>query len=162
MDNSCKRPFKDLLATSEALDPNSSHLAAFPLDRAYGINIDLLISASGHPLYKQRISRLYLFHHYYFLHFYTIVLSTGPLYAEIQERFFKSSFQQHVVRVLDDTVSDAIFMHNVGGKTWLARDAPISFYIDSNSDLISRYCKIVSLPLVVLILIIWYRKCQQS
>jgi mannosyltransferase OCH1-like enzyme len=156
MDNGCKRPFKDLLATLEALDPNSSHLAAFPLDKAYGIDIDLLISTRGHPLYKQLISRLHLFHHYYFLHFYTIVLSTGPLYAAIQERLFKSSSQQHV-HVLDETVSDTIFMQNVGGKTWLARDAPNTFYIDSNSDLIWRYCKIFSICLIVLILVVWHR-----
>jgi mannosyltransferase OCH1-like enzyme len=157
MDNGCNRPFKDLLATLEALDPESSRLAAFPLDVAYGIDIDFLISTPGHPLFKQLISRLHLFHHYYLLHFYTIVLSTGPLYATIQERLFNSSSQEQAVRVLDYAVSHPIFTHNVGGKSWLARDAPITFYIDSNSDLIFRYCKIFSVFLIFLVLLMWCR-----
>jgi mannosyltransferase OCH1-like enzyme len=157
MDNACNRPFEDLLVTLEALDPDSPLLAAFPLDSSYGIDIDFLISTPGHPLYKQLISRLHLFHHYYFLHFYTIVLSTGPLYASIQERLFNSSSQQQVVRALDYTVSHPLFTRNVGGKSWLARDAPITFYIDSNSDLIWSYCKIFSVFFIVLILVMWRR-----
>ena len=157
MDNACNRPFKDLLATLEALDPDSPDLAAFPRDIAYGIDIDFLISTPGHPLYKRLISQLHLFHYYYFLHFYTIVLSTGPLYATIQERLFDSAAPKHTVRVLDYPVSHPIFTRNVGGKSWLARDAPLTFYIDSNSDLIFWYCKMFSLFLVVLVLIVWGR-----
>ncbi len=155
MDNACNRPFKDLLATLEALDPDSPFLAAFPLDTAYGIDIDFMIGTPGHPLYKQLISRLQFFHHYYLFHFYTIVLSTGPMYAALQERLFNSSSQQQVVRVLDYAVSHPIFTRNVGGKSWLARDAPITFYIDSNSDLIFQNCKIFSVFLFILILIMW-------
>ena len=157
MDNACNRPFQDLLTTLEALDPDSPHLTAFPRDIAYGIDIDLLVSTPGHPLYKQLITHLHLFHHSYFLHFYTIVLSTGPLYASIQERLFNSSSQKYIVRILDYPVSHPIFTRNVGGKSWLARDAPVTFYIDSNSDLIRWYCKIVSLFLLLLILIVWCR-----
>ncbi|CAF1371926.1 unnamed protein product, partial [Rotaria sordida] len=30
MDNGCNRPFRDLLASLESLEPNATYLAAFP------------------------------------------------------------------------------------------------------------------------------------
>ena len=37
MDNGCNRPFKELLATLEVLDPDSPHLTAFPRSEAFGV-----------------------------------------------------------------------------------------------------------------------------
>jgi mannosyltransferase OCH1-like enzyme len=129
MDNACNRPFNDLLTTLEALDPNSSHLSALPQDIAYGIDIDLLTSTPGHPFYKRLITQLHLFHHYYFLHFYTIVLSTGPLYASIQERLFNSSSQEFIVRVLDYPVSHGHFHGTCPAFTVTFSDFPMSYRI---------------------------------
>ena len=157
MDNGCNRPFQDLLMTLEALDPDSPHLAAFPRSEAFGVETDLLITTAGHPLYKQLISRLHLFNHYFLFHFWTILVSAGPIYASIQERFFSSLPQQATVRTLDYKVFQPMFIWKSKGHTWIGRDAPFLFYISANGDSIVMYFKIFTITLVILLLFRWYR-----
>jgi inositol phosphorylceramide mannosyltransferase catalytic subunit len=154
MDNACNRPFKDLLATLESLDPDASHLAAFPRSKVFGIESDFMISSAGHPLLKQLISRLHVFNHNYVLHFYTIVMSTGPVYVSIQEHFFDSLSEGQAVRALDYKVFEPMFIQKVGGLTWVGRDASIIFYIDSKMDQLLWYGKIFLVSLTILILIL--------
>ncbi len=157
MDNGCNRPFKDLLATLEALDPDSPHLAAFPRSEAFGVETDLLISTAGHPLYKQLISRLYLFNHYFLFHFWTILVSAGPIYVSIQERLFSSSPQRETVRILDYNVFQPMFIWKSKGHTWIGRDASFLFFISAKADYLICYFKIFTVCLVILLLIRWYR-----
>ncbi len=155
MENGCNRSFKDLLATLEALDPDSPHLAAFPRSKAFGVETDLLISTAGHLLYKQLISRL--FNHYFLFHFWTILLSAGPIYVSIQERLFSSSSQRETVRTLDYNVFQPMFIWKEKGHTWVGRDASFLFYISAKADYLLYYCKILTVSLVTLLLIRWYR-----
>jgi len=158
LDNGCNRPFKDLLATLETLDPESTHLAAFPRDNfSISVESDFLISTVGHPFYKQLISRLYLFNHHFILHFWTVQLSTGPIYVSLQERLFSSSPQRDTVRILDYKVVQPMFVWKVIGREWVGKDAPFLFYISAHSNLILLYWKIFTVFLVVLILI---KRCK--
>ncbi|CAF4829103.1 unnamed protein product [Rotaria socialis] len=113
MDSGCNRPFKDLLATLEALDPDSPHLLAFPTDDGFGFLIDFIVSTAGHPFHKQLISRLHLFNYNFLFHYLTVYMSAGPLYVIIQERLFKSSEQQ-AVRILTSTVTDCFVWRGEG------------------------------------------------
>jgi mannosyltransferase OCH1-like enzyme len=157
MDNGCNRPFKDLLATLEALDSHSPHLAAFPRSLAFGVETDLLIATAGHPLYKKLISRLHLFNHYYLFHFWTILVSTGPIYASIQERLFSTSSQRDTVRILDYDVFQPMFIWKSKGHTWIGRDAAFLFYISAKGGCILYYFKLSTIGLVILLLIRWYK-----
>jgi mannosyltransferase OCH1-like enzyme len=157
MDNGCNRPFKDLITTLEALDPNSPHLAAFPRSEAFGVETDLLISTAGHPLYKQLISRLHLFNHYFLFHFWTILVSAGPIYVSIQERLYSSLPQRETVRILDYNVFQPMFIWKSKGHTWIGGDAPFLFYISAKADYILFYWKIFTVTLIVFLLIRWYR-----
>lgn len=76
MDMGCKRLFHELVATFEALDPDSLHLAAFPVTTAPPVEIEFMISTPGNPIYKQFISRLHLFNHYFIIPFWTVLMST--------------------------------------------------------------------------------------
>ncbi|CAF4973391.1 unnamed protein product, partial [Rotaria magnacalcarata] len=105
MDSGCNRSFEDLLATLEALDPDSPHLLAFLTDEGFGFLIYFIVSTAGHPLHKRLISRLHLFNYNFLFHYLTAYISAGPLYVIIQERLFKSSDQQ-VVRILTSTVTN--------------------------------------------------------
>ncbi|CAF1401671.1 unnamed protein product [Rotaria sordida] len=51
MDNACHRPFPELVAIMEALDPDSTHLALFPAAEVFGIQNNFMISTVGHPIY---------------------------------------------------------------------------------------------------------------
>jgi mannosyltransferase OCH1-like enzyme len=152
MDNGCNRPFKDLINTLESLDPDAIHLAAFPRRESFGVESDFLISSIGHPLYRQLISRLHLFNHNYILHFWTMLISAGPIYVSIQERLFTSS-RQSVVRLLDFSVFRPMFIRKENGFTWIRRDAHILFYLDAKSEIIFWYCKIFLSIFILFILI---------
>ena len=122
MDNGCNRPFKELVATVESLDPDATHLAGFPTTEASDVNIDFLMSTAGHPIFKQMVSRLHLFNHYFLLPFWTVFFSTGPLFATIQEHFFKAS-GTNVVRIMDADVYRPYFAWKENGGTWFMQDA---------------------------------------
>ena len=130
MDNGCNRPFRELVNTMEALDPDSPHLVLFPVDEVYGLQSDFMISTAGHPLYKQFISRLHHFNHYFFINHLTMLLSAGPLYASVQERFFNRTDKQ-VVRFLDIKVYHSMFWKTNGG-TWHSRDTQMLLYLYYN------------------------------
>ncbi|CAF1003244.1 unnamed protein product [Rotaria sp. Silwood1] len=158
MDNSCNRPFRDLLVTLESLEPNATYLAAFPQHPTFGVENDFLISSAGHPLYRQFISRLHLFNHNYIFHFWTILLSAGPLYISIQERLFTPS-EQAVVRLLDLTVFRPMFTGKENGYTWIHRDAHFLIYIAHRTDIILWYCKMF---IIVIVLFILSKQCKQK
>ncbi|CAF1336800.1 unnamed protein product [Rotaria magnacalcarata] len=103
MDSACYRPLREFVTTLEALDPDAPYLALFPAEDAFGVQTDFIAATPGHPIYKQFISRLPLFHHYFLIHHITILLSAGPLFASFQERFFHQTDQQ-VVRILKNKI----------------------------------------------------------
>ena len=152
MDIGCIRPFKDLVITMEALDPNISHLAAFPLSTGYGLEIEFMISTAGHPLFQQLISHLSFFHHYYLLHYYTILISTGPVYVSIQEYFFPSASYQCSVRAIDKPVFDGTFIRKVAGFTWIKTDAHIIFYLIHRSRIILTMF-IIFITIIIMVII---------
>ncbi|CAF2538183.1 unnamed protein product [Rotaria sp. Silwood2] len=160
MDNGCNRPFRDLVVTLESLDPNATYLAAFPQRESFGVESDFLISSAGHPLYRQLISRLHLFNHYYIFQFWTMLLSAGPIYVSIQERLFTSS-EQAVVRLLDFSVFRPMFIRKENGFTWIGRDAHFLFYISAKSGIILWYCKIFIIIIVLFTLIRWCKQKQK-
>jgi mannosyltransferase OCH1-like enzyme len=162
MDNGCNRPFKDLLATLEALDPDSPHLAAFPRSESFGVETDLLVSTVGHPLYKKLISRLHLFNHYFIFHFWTILISAGPIYVSIQERLFSSSSQSDTVRVLDYTVFQPMFIWKSKGHTWVGKDASLLFYISAKTNYLLHYFKVFTILLIILLFIKWFKSRKRD
>ncbi|CAF3609744.1 unnamed protein product [Rotaria sp. Silwood1] len=101
MDNGCTRPFREFVATMEALDPDSPYLTLFQDDDVFGLQTDFIISTAGHPIYKQFISQLPYFNHYFLLHHITILLSAGPLFAGVQERFFHQTDEQVGKEIVD-------------------------------------------------------------
>jgi mannosyltransferase OCH1-like enzyme len=159
MDNGCDRPFRELVATMEALDPDSPHLALFRVDEAFGIQTDFMISTAGHPIYRQFISRLHLFHHYFLIHHISILLSAGPLYATVQEHLFNQTDKQ-VVRLMDLEVYQSMFWKTKGG-TWFGRDTQVILYLYYNRNRILWYCKISAIWFTVLITMILLCKQQQ-
>jgi mannosyltransferase OCH1-like enzyme len=157
MDNGCNRPFRELVATMEALDPVAPHLVLFSTDEAFGLQTDFMISTAGHPIFKQFISRLHLFNHYFPIHHLHILLSAGPLYATVQERFFNRTDTQ-VVRLLDHNVYRSMFWKTNGG-TWFGRDTRVILYLYYNRHRILWYCKISTIWLaVVFIVLMLYRQ----
>ncbi|CAF1038348.1 unnamed protein product [Rotaria magnacalcarata] len=151
MDNGCNRPFRELIATLEALDPDSPHLAAFPGRISFGVENDLIISTAGHPFHRQLISRLHYFNHHFILHFWTVLISTGPIYVSIQERFFSSS-QQAVMRLLDPPVFRPIFTRKENGFSWVRKDTRIAFFLNDHSTSLLWLCKIFTFILILLVL----------
>ena len=161
LDIGCNRSLIDLLNTLEALDPNSPHLAALPRDKfSIGIESDFLISTPGHPFCKQLISRLHLFNHYYILPFWTVLISTGPIYVGIQERLFSSSSQKDTMRILDYDVVQSMFLWKVIGQAWTGKDASVIFFINANKSQILWYRIIVVISLVLFFIIRRYRQKQ--
>ncbi len=159
MDNGCNRPFREIVATMEALDPYSPYLALFSPDDVSGLQTDFMVSTSGHPIYKQFISRLHLFNRNFLLHHLTILLSAGPLYASVQEHFFKQTDKQ-VVRILDNEVHRSMFWKTNGG-TWYGRDTYIILHLYYNRHRIFWYCKIFIICLAVLSVVITLCRCQR-
>lgn len=159
MDNGCNHPFHEIVVTMEALDPYSPYLALFSPEDIAGVQTDFMISTAGHPIYKQFISRLHLFNCNFLLHHLTILLSAGPLYASVQERFFKQTDQQ-VVRILDSKVHRSMFWKTNGG-TWYGRDTYILFDLYDNRHRILWYCKIFAICLAVLFVVVTLCRCQR-
>jgi mannosyltransferase OCH1-like enzyme len=163
LDVGCNRSLTDLLNTLEALDPNSPHLAALPRDIfSIGIESDFLISTPAHPFYKQLISRLHLFNHYYLLPFWTVLISTGPIYVGIQERLFSSSSQSDTVRILDYTVFQPMFIWKSNGHTWVGKDAPLLFYVSAKANYLLHYFKVFTVLLIILLFIKWFKSRKRD
>jgi mannosyltransferase OCH1-like enzyme len=157
MDNACHRPFRELVATMEALDPNVTQLALFPAAEVFGIQNNFMISTAGHPIYKQFISRLHLFNHNFLIYHVTILLSVGPLYATIQEYFFKQTDKQ-VVRTLDNRIYRSMFWKTKGG-TWFHRDTLMILYLYYNRHRVLWYCiRFAIWFAALLIVIVLFRK----
>lgn len=159
MDNGCNRPFRELVNTMEALDPDSPQLVLFPVDEVYGLQSDFMISTAGHPLYKQFISRLHYFNHYFFINHLTMLLSAGPLYASVQEHFFNRTDTQ-VVRFLDIKVYHSMFWKTNGG-TWHGRDTQVLLYLYYNRHRLLWYCKLSSIGLTISCLLIMLHRKQR-
>lgn len=157
MDNGCNRPFIDLINTLESLDSSTMELAAFPQQESFGVESDFLISSAYHPFYRQLISRLPLFNHNYILHFWTVLLSAGPIYVSIQERLYYSS-KQSVIRLLDYSVVRPMFIRKENGFTWIHQDAHILFYFSKKIDLILLCSKISLFFFISFALTKWYRR----
>ena len=66
------------------------------------------------------VSRLHLLHHNYLIYYVTVLLGVAPLYATIQEYFFKQTGDQ-VVRRLDHQTYHLLFWKTKGGA-WFHRD----------------------------------------
>lgn len=159
LDIGCKRPLNELLNTLEVLDPDSPDLAALPRDKfSIGIESDFLISTPGHPFYKQLISRLPLFNHYFLLHFWTVLISTRPIYVGIQERLFSSSPQRETMRILDYDVVQPMFFWKVIGQAWLSKDASVIFFFNANKNRILCYSAMLSITIFIIILIRYQKR----
>jgi mannosyltransferase OCH1-like enzyme len=157
MNNGCNRPFREIVATMEALNPESPQLALFPAQDTFGVQNDFMIATSGHPIFKQFTSRLHLFHHSFLIHHITILLSAGPRYATFQERLFTRT-DKHVVRILENQTFRSMFWKTNGG-TWFGRDTIVILNLYHNDDRILWYCKILAIWLAVLfIAIMLYRR----
>ncbi len=161
MDNGCNRPFKDLVITLESLDPDAIHLAAFPQRPPFAVDNDLIISTANHPFHRQLISRLNLFNNNYIFHFWTIIISTGPVYIYIQEKFFSSS-KESVVRLLDYPVIRPMFTRKEHGLTWVHRDAHFIINIGDKITILFSYIKIFLLIIILFILIKRYKQNKFS
>jgi hypothetical protein len=81
MNNTCHHSFHELVATMEALNPDSAHLALFPAAEVFGIQNNFMIIRVGEPICKQFISRLHVFNHNLLVYHVTILLSVGSFYA---------------------------------------------------------------------------------
>lgn len=152
MDDACRRPFRELVATMEALDPHSTHLALLPAGELFGIQNNFMIATAGHPIYKQLIVRLNLFNHNFLIYHVTILLSVGPLYVTIQERCFQQT-AEHVVRLLDNRLYRSIFWKTKGG-TWFHRDTLMVLYLYYNRHRILWYCMVSAMCFSILICVI--------
>lgn len=157
MDNGCNRAFKELVVTVESLDPDASHLAVFPVTEASDVDIDFIISTAGHPIFKQMISRLHLFNHYFLLPFWTVFLSTGPIFASIQEHFFEGS-QKVAVRIMDADVYRPYFVWKENGGTWFTLDAGILFTIGSYKRFLFQSIIFLIIILVALKALLYYSR----
>lgn len=151
MDDACRRPFRELVTTMETLDPYSTHLALFPAGELFGIQNNFMIATAGHPIYKQLIARLNLFNQNFLIYHVTILLSVGPLYVTIQERFFQQT-HQHVVRLLDNSLYRSIFWKTKGG-TWFHRDTLMILYLYYNRHRILLYCILFVICLTILLIV---------
>ena len=154
IDNGCNRPFREIIATLESLDPDSPHLAAFAIDEDVGLTNDFIISTPGHPIHKQLISRLHSFNHYFLIPYLTVVLSTGPLFLRIQERLFNAS-QEHIVRLLDPFVYHPSLLWKTRGGMWYGLDAKLIIYIYYNCG------HICTIFLSIFIIVILLRRRQR-
>lgn len=125
MDNGCLKPFDSLLNALEAVDPDVEHLAAFPRTKPIGISNGFMISTKEHPFLKILISRLPLFDHHFLIHYFTIMLSTGPSYLSVNEFYFNPSIYQSAVRIIDEHVYASIYTWHTTGNSWHQYDARI-------------------------------------
>jgi mannosyltransferase OCH1-like enzyme len=157
MDNRCNRPFIDLINTLENIDPNVNDIACFPRRKSFGVESDLLISSVNHPFYRQLISNLNFFNRNYLLHFWTMLISAGPVYVSIQKLFFISS-KASLIRVLDFSVFRPMFIRKENGLTWIQQDAHIIFYLCDKAYIASWYLKRFLIPLFIFIFIKWLKK----
>ena len=157
MDNGCNRPFIDLVNTLEQLDPNVKNLACFPRRDPFGVESDFLISSPNHPFYRQLISNLDLFNRNYFFHFWTMLVSAGPIYVSIQKLVFFSS-KQSIIRLLHFDVFRPIFIRKENGFTWIQEDAHFLFYIGGYIDRLYWLVKKTIIVLFVFVVIRWFRK----
>lgn len=157
MDNGCNRPFQDLINTLEALDPESSYLTAFPQRFGFGVESDLIISTAGHPFYRQLISRLPWFNHKFLIDFWTMLVSAGPIYVSIQERFFSSS-PDAVFRMLDGNVYNPMFIYKRNGLSWIGKDAQFAFLIHRYQKKIVVFFKATMIFLFFLLIYLSYEK----
>ena len=129
MDNGCSQSFDSLLNVLEALDSQSTHLAAFPRTSPIGISNGFMISTKGHPLFKNLISRLSLFNQNYLIDYLTVMLSAGPLFLSLNEFYFDTSSEQSAVRVIDEIVYSSIYTWHTPGSSWHGKDARVILYI---------------------------------
>lgn len=148
MDIGCARQFNDLLTTIESLDPDADHLAAFPRSVGYGYEIEFMMTTPGHPLFRNFISHLNLFNHYYFLPYYTVLISTGPVYASIQILLFDSNNSAYSVRILHNDIYHDFFVFKVSGFTWIGSDAKVVFYLSSFLPSLWNCTKLIFICLV--------------
>jgi mannosyltransferase OCH1-like enzyme len=157
MDNRCNRPFIDLINTLENIDPNVDDLACFPRRESFGVESDLLISSVNHPFYRQLILNLNSFNRKYLLHFWTMLISAGPIYVSIQKLFFISS-KNSTIRLLDFDVFRPMFIRKENGLTWIQQDAHIIFYICEQIYTICWYLKRLLILFFIFSFIKWFKR----
>ena len=161
MDNGCSQPFESLLDALETLDPQSTHLAAFPRTSPIGISNGFMISTQGHPLFYILISRLLLFNHNYLIDYLTVMMTAGPTYLSINEFYFSS--ESAVVRVIDETVYSSIYTWHTPGNSWHGRDAQWILYIYHRIRKLSRTkltCVVLIFAFAILLIFCRRRKSR--
>jgi mannosyltransferase OCH1-like enzyme len=160
MDNGCLRPLDSLLNVLEAIDSQSTHLAAFPRTSPIGISNGFMISTKGHPLFELLVSRLSLFNNNYIIDYLTVMLSAGPSFLSINEFYFDTSVGRSAIRILDEIVYSSIYTWHTPGNSWHGRDARFILYI--YYGLRRSFVKILySLSVIILcIVILLFYRCR--
>jgi mannosyltransferase OCH1-like enzyme len=132
MDDGCRMSFETVLEIIEMLDPQSSHLAGFPLTDPFGVSNGFMFSTKGHPLFAQLISHLPFSNRNYLVNYLTVLLSAGPLYLTMREHLFDRFSEKASVLVIDQWVHRNIFTWHTTGNSWHGRDAAVIHYFYRN------------------------------
>ena len=107
--------------------------ATIPLTNPFGLTNDLMMSRRHHPFFKQLMENLAAWNKWYFTPYFTVLISTGPLFVTIQYALATIKTVSDI-SLLDTSVyaysypnipKNGFFFFHVPGSSWHSLDAKL-------------------------------------
>ncbi len=145
LDITCLESFDNILRNVSA-ETDTVLGATAPL----GITNSMLVSKPRHPFMEFTMRRLQVANRWYVLPYWTIMLTTGPLFVFRTYLQFPCKDQVHVLTVEEHT---ARFFNHTHGSSWHTWDGPIMVWFDNHGRHI-LYALSVIVPCAALYLLL--------
>ncbi len=140
MDMECKVQFNDMIkhVTNETGKADIVLGATAPM----GVTSSFLVAKPLHPFMKYMTGRLRESNRWYVLPYWTVVLSTGPLYVWKSYLNYPCRDQIHVLSVYLHT---QVYLDHKHASTWHSWDGPIMVFFDHH------WCAIIIIASIVIL-----------
>ncbi len=145
LDITCNVPF-DAILKNVSSEVDSVLGATAPV----GITNSMLISKAKHPFMEFVMRRLLIVNRWYVLPYWTIMLTTGPLFMWRDYLLYPCKEQVHVLTVEQHTKQ---YFNHTHGSSWHTWDGPIMVWFDNHGKMIGYFVS-VAIPCVILYIIL--------
>ncbi len=145
LDITCLEAF-DKILKNVSKDTDSVLGATAPL----GVTNSMLMSKARHPFMEFTMRRLLVSNRWYVLPYWTIMLSTGPLFVWRNYLQYPCKDQVHILTVEQHT---GLYFNHTHGSSWHTWDGPIMVWFDNHGKTILSSLAVV-LPCAALFLLL--------
>ena len=145
LDITCLEPF-DSIIKNVSTQTDSILGATAPL----GVTNSMLMSKAQHPFMEFTMRRLQVVNRWYVLPYWTIMLTTGPLFVWRNYLQYPCKEQVHILSVHQHLT---VYFNHTHGSSWHTWDGPIMVWFDNDGRVI-LYSLAVIIPCVIIYILL--------